>query len=145
MNIPDIRRTVNVRGPVTGQEITAALRVLAEQINQRIGREDYEVVERLHSDYDGKELFALGIFDNGKTNMNMIIRTGSDLETTGIDLTRTYVKWGVGSVDWPENAAYQKREDQKQYSTDFGKTQDMDGFKNQLEKILNESTSLFLR
>ena len=92
MNKYDIQRTVNICHPVTGAQIIDTLKLLVSKTRGGCYRE-----ETLR-DIDGQHVLEAGIASCYPYE-NMVIRTGEDLSTKGIELTKTYEKIGIVNTE----------------------------------------------
>ena len=90
----DVRRTVKLTHPVTGQEISDALAKFLAESNFMV-----YLVKEVVSNRDGIELYRLGISSLEPSN-DMIIRVGSRINDSRIGLEKSYDTFGVCSAEW---------------------------------------------
>lgn len=94
----DIRRTVNIKQPVTGSQIVEAVKRLVDELKL-----DYNYKEKLIREYDldGDLVRTVQVgLSSGYPDKHVVIRTGERLENKEIQSNQTYEIVGVGSVDW---------------------------------------------
>ena len=108
----DVRRTVQLKSPVTGAKIVEAVKKLSLETEVHMAKQ-YNAPDKPYtlpkfgayreeclSDVDGQRMLLVGISSSYPYG-NIAIRTGEDLSITGIQLDKTYDRIGVANTNPP--------------------------------------------